>query len=448
MGRLHQLRVFLLLLMVLVFAEASLIGAGSAIRVCKQKATQKSIIHGVESINQASNEIMKRLSEKSHEFSDNQYSSLASILENEGDGALTEAELDNFFRAGYANSFMSYLGDNSSDICLILNSYIRESGLMDVSIVDDNKSRLEIIRDEKGKVYGLKLLNISIRYDSPLSDDRIDTLSYDIAFPSVDFFDGNEDLFGYCMAAEKGIYISGATSSVIGDIYAGNHGADAVRDAEIAYGETGHFGGLNFLTTQVGIEADRIVTGGDININGSFVIFTSPDVLTCYGHRINKIEGYREEAVYSMDGIFYSLDKIDEKALDEYLEYERNMRQATSRLEMISDYYDSKNDESYDGRYRKIISDSDVIIDEDITGIVITPFNVIMEKDVNFEGLVLCGDRIYLAGNNNVVSNKTILRSIISDEVDNTYNAEVKDYIGGIRSPGITWPEHLVVPYR
>jgi hypothetical protein len=73
---------------------------------------------------------------------------------------------------------------------------------------------------------------------------------------------------------------------------------------------------------------------------------------------------------------------------------------------------------------------------------------VIIDSDVNFEGIILSGDRIYAMGNNNIVANAAVARSVIASELESGYGIPVSDYIGGMRSAGLTDPDHYVVPYR
>ena len=126
--------------------------------------------------------------------------------------------------------------------------------------------------------------------------------------------------------------------------------------------------------------------------------------------------------------------------------------QAMKEFENIEYYYDSENDWAYTGKYRKIISSTDITLYDDVTGIVITPGNVIVEENVNVEGLIICGDRIYIQGNNNIVSSPEVLRGIVKEEIyqdcyvdepasqrDNMTNIHLKltDYLGGIEYRGV-----------
>jgi hypothetical protein len=139
---------------------------------------------------------------------------------------------------------------------------------------------------------------------------------------------------------------------------------------------------------------------------------------------------------------------MDEALLTEYNDTISLVDRSLDRLDTISIYYDSNNDGIYVGKYRKLISGTDIEITNDFTGIVATPGNVIIHNDVNFEGTILCGDRIYIMGNNNIVSNPGIIRSIMASEFNDENNIKVSNYISGLKGAGYTEPEYYVVPYR
>lgn len=446
-GRFHSLRTVLLLTMVLLFAATVIIGAYGSMSVYRQRAQQNGIVRGVESISLASNKIIEELSEQSEVFAKEQYDSLYELIRHESNGYIPEEELEEFFRSGFANKFKESYPDEL--ICSLISEIINREQIENVKVLESSHPTMDIKKDSAGRVESITLSDVGLVYVNQVYGGTADTISYEIKIPEAIFYDGNEDLFGYCMVAGKGVYITGETSSVLGNIYAGDHEEDDKRDAELVYGETGYLGGLNILSTQLGIEAERIVTKADINMNGSFVIFSPEgDLLKCYAHRMNQIESYKNESVYSLDGEFISLDEAAEEDIDEYNEYLSGIDFATNRLDLISDVYDSAKDSEYQGKYHKIISNYDVDITEDFTGIVVTSQNVIVERNVNFEGLIVCGDRIYVRGNNNIVANRNVLQSIIAEEFEENYESEAKDYIGGIVSPGLKSAEYGVIPYR
>ena len=139
---------------------------------------------------------------------------------------------------------------------------------------------------------------------------------------------------------------------------------------------------------------------------------------------------------------------MDEARLVEYNNTIGLVDSSLDMLDTISIYYDSNNDGIYTGKYRKLISGSDVDLTSDFTGIVATCGNVIIHNDVNFEGTILCGDRIYIMGNNNIVSNPGVIRSIMASDFGDENNIRVSDYISGLKGAGYSEPEYYVIPYR
>ncbi|MBR5360332.1 MAG: hypothetical protein IK123_05515, partial [Lachnospiraceae bacterium] len=81
---------------------------------------------------------------------------------------------------------------------------------------------------------------------------------------------------------------------------------------------------------------------------------------------------------------------------------------------------------------QKTIANDDVTIDSDYTGVVITTGNIFIEEGVNVEGLLIAGDRIYVRGNNNIVSGSETLDTLLAEEEDerNSGNAEYGTYAG------------------
>ena len=449
MRRYHWVRLYALLLMVILFALASLTGVKGSFAIYREAAGQKSIIKSVQNIGYASDAIMHELSQIAKAEAQEQYDQLLELARTGEDSRLSEKELENYFRMGYSNRISGQLGKDSSQICEKLNSFIEKEHLTNVSVYDNGMTSIEEETDADGNTIGLRIKNVTLVYDDPVMEDRSDTLSYNIQFPDAVFHAGNDELFRYCMVARKGIYITGRTSSIIGDIFAGKHNAEECREAEIVYGETGTYGGLNILSTQVGMKSDLIVSEADININGSFVIISPNNgMLNCYAQRVNEIEGFSKKTDYTLDGAFHATHTTDADPLDEYYDSIKLVDTSLAGLETISTYYDSNNDRYYNGKYRKLVTNSDVEIRDDFTGIVATPANVIIHNDVNFEGIILCGNRIYAMGNNNIVANASVARSVIASENNDEPTIKVKDYIGGMRTAGLYDPQYYVIPYR
>ncbi len=445
MKRYHWVRLYLLLLMITLFSLSMFVVSAGAFFAYKRSASQRSIVRSVQDISDASSKIMEELSEVAAKAGEEQYADLSSLA-GDGDTTLSERELEQYFRKGCANKIRKAIGRDSSAICATLSSYIPAG---DTSVVTDPATVLEEETDDDGNLIGLRIKNVTIECTHRPGGTRRDTVSYRINFPDVVFHAGNDELFRYCMVAGKGIYITGKTSSIIGDIYAGTHSDQEQRDAEIGYGETGTYGGINILTTQLGVRSERIVSEGDININGSFVIFSpADDTLRCYAQRINEMRGFSKNTMYSLEGQFVPTHRMEEADLTEFNEAVTLVGNSLSGLGGISIYYDSNNDPIYIGRYRKLISETDVDIKDDFTGIVVTPGNVIIHNDVNFEGTILCGDRIYIMGNNNIVSNAGVIRSIVGSDFKDENVVKASDFIPGLKGAGYTDPDYYVIPYR
>jgi len=449
MRRYHWVRLYSLLLMIILFSTALFVGLRSAFFVFAEYARQRSVIRSVEGIGSASDTIIREVSKIAKAAGEEQYEQLRALVQVEDDSRLSENDLDGYFRLGYANKIKSALGEDGAKLCGSLQTFIDDENLSNVTIQYSPDTCISEDTDKNGNITALWIKDVNISYTDAKFGTRNDTLSYNIVFPDATFHAGSDELFRYCMVARKGIYMTGRTSSVIGDVYAGVHKPEESREAEIVYGETGTYGGLNILSTQLGVKSDMIISEGDININGSFVMMSPQDEkLECFAQRINEIEGFSKDAKYTLDGVFYSIHKIDEPMLNRFHDAGNLVDVSCTDLDKIEIYYDSDNDGGYTGKYRKIISNSDIEIKNDLTGIIATPGNVIIHKDVNIEGLVLCGDRIYTMGNNNIVANASVPRAIIASEGKDYYGIRVKDFIGGMREEGLDLPDHFVVPYR
>ena len=449
MKKFHWVRLYLLLLIVTLFSAASFAGIKGYYVIYRETAMQKAATRSSQGIADASDLIMDKISQIAKDAGRVQYDRISELIRHESNNELSEHELESLFRAGYVNLIRDEIGQDSYSICETLNSYINGTGIRNVSVDASDRTTIDEETDDAGNVISLRIRDVTICYDDPDLGRQIDTVSYNIQFPDAIFHAGSDELFRYCIVSKKGIYITGMTSSIIGDIFAGRHSPEECRDAEIVYGETGTYGGLNILSTQLGIKSDMIVSLGDINLNGSFVLFApNTEELDCFAQRLNEIEGFSRNTSYSMEGKLYPTYTMDEVPLAKYREAVRLVEASLSGLDRISMYYDSDNDGGYDGKYRKLLSDSDVEIRNDFTGIVATPANVIIDSDVNFEGIILSGDRIYAMGNNNIVANPSVARTIIASEMDGEYGIKVSDYIGGMKTAGLTDPDHYVVPYR
>lgn len=448
MKRYYWVRLYALLLMIVLFAVSILVAAAGARGILSEAARQRGIVRGVQALSDAETILARRISDIAREAGAGQYERTAALAAGGGGSSLSEEDLEDTFRQGYCDAIRGAFGTDGEGLCAGLNSYLSGyAGVITVS--DDPRTSFTRKRDAKGRLTKLAIENVTVCYDHPISGKRTDTVSFDIQFPDAVFHAGSDELFEYCMVSRKGIYITGRTSSIIGNVYAGSHKADECREAEVEYGETGTYGGINILSTQLGIKADRIVSGGDINANGSFVVISPADGrLECFGQRINEREGFSKDARVTLNGTFHQIGVMGKKDPEAYTETVKLVDTSLSRLSQIEIYYDSDNDGGYSQRYRKLMSASDIEIRHDFTGIIATPGNVIVHNDVNIEGIILCGDRIYTMGNNNIVANPAVAREIIGGEFAGAYGMRAGDFIGGMKKAGLTEPEYYVLPYK
>lgn len=439
-----------MILMIVLFSMALLVFSGKAMSFYKVYVKQTSTIKGIQSLNEASNAIIKELSRDAKNCGIQQYDILMDVINGKNAISISEKEVDRYYRSGYYVRLEELIGYNPEEISSYLNRALENNGIDSVKVTDGKNMAIIKEVDDSGEVLNIKLQNVTLEYTDPVVGTRTDTLSYSFGIPKATFYTGNDEIFDYCMIANKGIYITGATSSIIGDLYAGGHNKDDFRDTEKAYGEVNNYGGLNILSTQLGVNARRIVSEEDININGSFVIFSGEDgnELVCFGKHLNDIDGFAKETMYFMDGIFYSTIKNDESVMTTYNDYINSAKESLGKLNDIEIYYDSKNEEGGFNPYRVLMSDSDIEIKNDFTGIVLTPCNVIIDNGVNFEGLILCGDRIYVRGNNNIVANRDVIRAIMDFEENVGTGMRAIDYIDGIKYKEIIDPDYYVKPYR
>ncbi|MBR4718702.1 MAG: hypothetical protein IKP31_00510 [Lachnospiraceae bacterium] len=272
------------------------------------------------------------------------------------------------------------------------------------------------------------------------------TCTCDIPAPDVSFSDESINFYDYSLVGMKGIYITGQTSSFVGSVFAGTHEFEENREAELAFGEKDPYGGINMLTTQAAMFGNSIVTTGDINLKGAFVLFGNQDnEISIYANTINDIENYPSKTEYTVNGSLFLRDGSVEFTDAEH--YENIVKLISSTADLVDDItsgYSSANDSKYTGRYSKIITNEDVTLTDDFTGVIITAGNVIIENGCNVEGLVIAGDRIYIYGNNNIVSGREIVRTIVNEEKNGTassgtdgINNRVSDYIEAMPDKGV-----------
>jgi len=361
---------------------------------------------------------------------------------------ISEEEVQECYRNITLNLIKAKYGMKASGIAPI---YVEEFSTLDSLLPELKQGNLTIATDSEPEIIldgdNIVIKNINVRFNyNSLYDEGT---SFDVSAPirEMTFYDENRELFTYSMVAGQGIYITGKTSTILGNVYAGTHAPSEMRKAEALYGESGSFGGVNVMSTQVGIYADKIVTDGNVSMKGAFVVMGSDaQPMKVYAREIRQTDNIASKNIYAL---------IGEVSGEDVSEIKNIVSEATAGFEKIDHFYDSDNDVTYTGKYRKIISSTDITVSNDVTGIIMTPGNVIIEEGVNVEGLIICGDRIYVQGNNNIVSSADILRRMLKEElyddiytdVDEEITLEekslasvhlfVKDYFGGITRRGI-----------
>lgn len=409
---------------------------------------QESIVvaRGIEGLDLAKKSIEKDMKEKADEASVEAFDSLSKMFYDAGIN-ISESEANDLYKETVLQLIKKKYGmvggtedDAAYNLSLCLEDIIPELKTGELSIVDNVTPYFEL----DGNKINLKNIEVAFTYGTTytrhIDFDCFATVS------EIVLYDENPDLFTYSMVADKGIYITGKTSTILGNIYAGTHSPTEMRKAEALYGESESYGGVNIMSTQVAIESDRIVTDGIINMRGSFVVLGAEDKpVEIIAKEIRETDNIANKNMYALFGNLTTADSHLEN---------RMVKDAIKYFPSIEHYYDSDNDNNYVGKYRKIIASTDITVKNDVTGIIMTPGSVIIEEGVNVEGLILCGDRIYVQGNNNIVASVDVLREIIKEElyqqvyIDkeaetdeeralNKLHLYVKDYLGGIENRGI-----------
>ena len=435
-------------LAMLVFLIAICVLSCSAKMTAFLVKKQESIVvaRGIEGLDGAKKAIEKDLAERVDIASTEAFDTLTKSVYDKNINITEEEANDLYHKIILQNVKRSYgmLGGTEDDATFNLQKSLED-------VVPELKTGNLDVVDSVAPVLGInegriELNNISVNFSFGNTYHR--NIDFDVFanMSNIVLYDENPELFTYSMVADKGIYITGKTSTVIGNIYSGTHGPTELRKAEALYGESGSYGGLNIMSTQVAINADKIVTDGAVNMKGAFVVFGSEDKpVEIVADEIRETDNVANRNIYALFG-----SKIDRSTSIE----QQMLRDAMQYFPSIEKYYDTANDKTYVGNYRKLISSTDITVSSDVTGIIMTPGSVIIEEGVNVEGLILSGDRIYVQGNNNIVSSVEVLRGIMKEELyDNIYgedeattdeerarnriHLDMKDYLGGIQYRGI-----------
>ena len=362
------------------------------------------------------------------------YSGMLSELKNEEGTSVEELNTGrkSAYYRDYTDSLRALYDTGSDSLTNMLESLLPKDGDVTYRISATPGPGFSLDYDEAScTIRRCSIDNVVISY---LSGDTIvseKTYSLSIDPPDVAFSDESTNFYDYSLVSMKGTYITGQTSSFVGSMYAGTHDFEEGREAEVIYGEKDPYGGFNFLTTQAAVFADSMITTGDINLKGAFVLFGSEDdQISIYANTINDIENYPSKTEYTVYGNSFLRDGSTAYVNEEHYEdIIRLINSVAGSIDDISSVYDSSTDAAYPGSLRKIISNEDVTISEDFTGVIITGGNVIIEAGCNVEGLVISGDRIYVYGNNNIVSSRDVVRKVLEEE-QGAAGPMVSDYIG------------------
>ncbi|MBO4903536.1 MAG: hypothetical protein J5518_12170 [Lachnospiraceae bacterium] len=449
MGLRRERQIFrILILFTTVFAVLCaaffvLMFCAKSMTVSTQLLAQRIEIRGIMGLDEAERTLMDILNEHAHTVAAQTYAQTEAELARPGFASISEQEALQLYRLRYAEGL--------EELCKpellqqeLTGRFQAERG--EVTLDTSSAPEFELCIDEQShEITGCVLKDVTLLYTYAGGFEKRNCLDYTFSVPSGSFYDGNDTLFEYSLIGRKGIYFTGKTSSVVGNMFAGTHSAEEYRKAESGYGERGIYGGINILSTQVGIEADTVVSTGDINLKGAFVAFgTDEKPIQVYAGEINELAGYYLHTDYTLNG------KINARNGEKYKEAVDLINTAEGKIDEFNYYYDTENDETYLGQYRKILSNTDVTLSGDFTGTVVTSGNVIIEADCNVEGLIYAGDRIYVQGNNNIVSNRDVMRRIIKEECAKE-NADpqfqLREHLGGITYKGMEKCEEEMVAY-
>ena len=418
--------------------------------ITKMLMKQKTGARVEKSLNEASKILMEAVQSAGEEAADDVYSVMLIKLREE-EGSTVEA-LNTGRKAVYYKQYVERLksmyGTGANTLASTLLSYLPEAEGGSFEVASDPAPEFVLDYDESTcTIKSCLIRNVVIRYTvdgTALSEKSCDCY---IKAPEMAFSDESVNFYDYSLVGMKGIYRTGQTSSFVGSMFAGTHEFEDGREAELSFGEKDPYGGINMLTTQAAVHGNSIVTTGDINLKGAFVLFGSDeDEISIYANTINDIENYPSKTEYTVKGNLYLRDGTSGFTNEE--NYEEIIKLISGTADMVDDIssdYRSDDDPAYTGRYGKIITNQDVTLTNDFTGVIITSGNVIIEDGCNIEGLIIAGDRIYIYGNNNIVSSRDVVRSIVDEEAagggrtvsENESSRRITDYIGTMPDRGV-----------
>ncbi len=439
-----MIAVTVLFLSFFVLGFSMLLVSGRTVGYLKQMKDQRAKVHAVESLDSAQRSLQKGLEKELRGCAEDEYEELSSSIIRNNLQMLDEKTAEDTFQKGYIDRVERLFCDKKG-ANVLLNQYLSAQQSDVVKVDMEQIPWLEPVTNKStGEVNECILHDIRLVYEDSLNYSESRCCEFSVSIPRADFFEGNDELFSYSLIGRKGIYVTGRTSSVVGNIFAGTHPVSEYRKAEAAYGEKDTYGGFNVLSTQLGIQADTLISAGDINLKGAFVIFGTKDApISIYTDKINKMDTYLARTDYNIEGTEILRNTDDDSSVvsdsDVLLTHMQELLETVCQNNnTLEYYYNSTNDENYQGAYDMILADGDVVISKDLTGIVLSTGNVIVESDCNVEGLILAEDRIYVQGNNNIVSNREILRKLLSDKHEISGQEQLlTEFLGGLSTPGL-----------
>ena len=142
MKKFHWVRLYLVLLIIVLFSVAAFAGIKGYYVIYRKAAIQKAADRSRQGIADASDLIMARISQIAKDAGQEQYDRILELIQKESDNELSEGELENYFRMGYANVISDELGADGIGICNSLNSYLSGSGIQNVSVSDEGRTEI------------------------------------------------------------------------------------------------------------------------------------------------------------------------------------------------------------------------------------------------------------------------------------------------------------------
>ena len=410
MKRMHKQSLFALI-MISITVLAVVLVCIQMVDITRMLAEQKRDDAAGRTLDDVEQDMSARVKEVCDRIAEDVYQTMLSEENRTGGNSGMLANEDrNEYYIKYIDAVKEYFGEDSLMVSK-LRECIPEVEDAELKLGDAPSPSLYVDYDEKeGKLNKYEFRDVVVWYMK--NGEAIQKVAYDMVIepPDIEFSSAAFNIGDYSMIGMKGIYITGQTSTIVGNVYAGTHEYEEGREEEYAYGEKDPYGGINILTTQLGLYAGSVVTTGDINIKGAFVILGDEDEeISVYANTLNEIEHFPDNTEYTLNGnLFLQSDTTGFTDSEYYDGVIREMGKQTVRLK-AAEAYVSDEDETYTGEYSRIISGEDVVLDSDFTGTVMTSGSIVVEEGVNVEGLLMAGGRIYVRGNNNIVANEEVV---------------------------------------